>query len=283
MTISQAAQPTSSTPQPQSGSGIEAITAAFANARSQRRAAFMPFFTVGYPTYEQSLEAIEGLVAAGADAVEIGVPFSDPIADGPTIQHASQVALENGITVGRCLQAVETLRARGVRVPLVMMGYVNPLLAYGLDRYARDAAKAGASGFIVPDLPPEEAHELAACCDQYGLALTPLLAPTSTPERIRQVAAGARGFIYLVSVTGVTGVRSDLPSDLADYVRRVRSLTTLPLAVGFGISQPEHVRTIAGLADGVVVASALIRLAEGQGLGAVRELAASLRAACQVP
>jgi tryptophan synthase alpha chain len=167
-------------------------------------------------------------------------------------------------------------------VPLILMGYVNPILAYGVERYVHDAAQAGANGFIVPDLPPEEAGELAGYCAASGLALIPLLAPTSTPERIRQVVAIARGFVYLVSVTGVTGARDVLPPGLTDYVRRVRSLTTQPLAVGFGISKPEQVRTIAQLADGVVVASALIRLMESHGLGAVRDLAVRLRAACPI-
>ncbi len=265
---------------PHASSGLSALEAAFARARTERRATFMPFFTIGYPDLPTSLEVILALVEAGADAVELGVPFSDPLADGPTIQHSSQVALEKGTRVADCIAAVRTLRERGVQVPLVLMGYFNPVLAYGLERYAHDAAQAGASGFIVPDLPPEEAGELAAQCSANGLALIPLLAPTSTPERIRLVTAQAHGFVYLVSVTGVTGARDTLPPDLADYVRRVRGITPLPLAVGFGISRPEQVRIVARLADGVVVASALIRLMESGGLNAVRELAGQLRAAC---
>ncbi len=263
--------------------GLEALSQTFARARADRRTTFMPFFTIGYPDYVTSLAAVEALVEAGADAVELGIPFSDPLADGPTIQHSSQVALANGIRVADCIEAVRTLRARGVTVPLVLMGYVNPVLTYGLERYARDAAGAGANGFIVPDLPPEEAEkQFAGYCTANGLGLIPLLAPTSTPERIRQVVAVARGFVYLVSVTGVTGARAALPTDLSDYVRRVRSLTTLPLAVGFGISTPEQVRTLGKRVDGVVVASALIRLMETEtdALDAVRRLASSLRAAC---
>jgi tryptophan synthase alpha chain len=260
--------------------GLTAIEATFARSRHERRATFMPFFTIGYPDLPTSLTVIEMLVAAGADAIEIGVPFSDPLADGPTIQHASQVALNNGITLPECIRAVRTLRERGVSVPLIMMGYVNPIMAYGYERFVSDAAAAGVNGIIVPDLPIEEADELLAHCATHNLALTPLLAPTSTPERIRQVTRHARGFVYLVSVTGVTGARDTLPTDLPDYVRRVRSLTTLPLAVGFGISRPDQVRTVAALADGVVVASALIRLLEQEGIEAVRSLAVSLRAAC---
>jgi tryptophan synthase alpha chain len=264
----------------QSLTGLSAIEQTFARCRAERRATFMPFFTIGYPDLPTSLQVIEALVEAGADAIEIGMPFSDPLADGPVIQHASQIALNNGISTADCIEAVRTLRTRGVNVPLVMMGYINPLLTYTLERFARDAAAAGANGFIVPDLPPEEAGEMVSYCAANSLALIPLLAPTSTPERIRQVVSLARGFVYLVSVTGVTGARETLPPDLADYIRRVRSLTTLPLAVGFGIGRPEQARVVAGLADGIIVASALIRLMESQGLNAVRDLAASLRAGC---
>ncbi|MEP7284894.1 MAG: tryptophan synthase subunit alpha [Chloroflexota bacterium] len=260
--------------------GLEAITQTFATARAENRAAFLPFFTIGYPDLPTSIAIIEALVEAGADAIEVGVPFSDPVAEGPTIQRSSQVSLENGTRVIDCIEAVRTLRERGVTVPLILMGYINPMLAYGLERFVHDAAEVGASGFIVPDLPPEEAEELAGLAEQNGLALIPLLAPTSTPDRIRQVLTGARGFVYLVAVTGVTGARTALPTDLTDYVRRVRSLTTLPLAVGFGISQPDHVRMVAGIADGVLVGSALVRLGETGGVDAVRDLASRLRAAC---
>lgn len=263
-----------------SRTGLGAIEATFKRAKAEGRATFMPFFTIGYPDLPTSLAVIEALVATGADAVEIGMPFSDPLADGPVIQHASQVALAKGTRIKDCVAAVRTLRERGVTVPLVMMGYLNPLLTYGLERFVDDAAGAGASGFIIPDLPPEEAGEMLHYTTATGTALIPLLAPNSTPERIRQVVTGARGFVYLVSVTGVTGVRDRLPPDLAAYVRRVRGFTALPLAVGFGISKPEHARLVAEIADGVIVASALIRLMESQGIDAVRGLAASLRAAC---
>jgi len=260
--------------------GLDLIAQTFARSRAEKRATFMPFFTIGFPDLPTSIAAIEALVAAGADAIEVGVPFSDPLAEGPTIQHSSQIALGNGIRLTDCIEAVRTLRSRGVMVPLMLMGYINPMLTYGLERYTRDAADAGASGFIVPDLPPEEAEELAAYCTANGLALIPLLAPTSTPDRIRQVLAGARGYVYLVSVTGVTGTRDTLPADLADYVRRVRALTTLPIAVGFGISQPQHAKAVAALADGVIVGSAMIRAMETGGIDAVRDLASRLRAAC---
>ena len=265
----------------QTMTGLQALDATFATARSQRRAAFMPFWTIGYPDLPTSLDMIERLVAVGGDIIEVGVPFSDPLADGPTVQHSSQVSLNNGTTLKDCIAAVRTLRQRGVRVPLILMGYLNPLLAYGLERYVPDSLAAGANGFIVPDLPPEEAGDLATWAEKSGMAAIPLLAPTSTAERIRQAVARASGFVYVVSVTGVTGARDSLPADSADYMRRVRALTTLPLVWGVGISQPEQVSTIAKLADGVVVGSALIRTLEKEGPQAVEDLARSLRAACE--
>ena len=262
--------------------GLNAIAQTFERAKSEGRATFMPFFTVGYPDLLTSIDVLQMLAGAGADALEIGMPFSDPLADGPTIQHASQVALENGTRISDCIAAVRTLRERGVDIPLVMMGYLNPLLAYGLERFVSDAASAGASGFIVPDLPPEEADEFKALCAAHGLGFVPLLAPNSTAARISEAAKMARGFLYLVSVTGVTGARDTLPPDLTDYIARVRAATELPLAVGFGISKPSQARQVAAHADGVIVASALIRLMEQAGMDAVRELATSLRAACVV-
>jgi tryptophan synthase alpha chain len=258
--------------------GLEAIAAMLAEAKAQNRAAFLPYYPIGYPTYEASLDTIAALADAGADGFEIGIPFSDPLADGPTIQAATQRALENGVTVRRCLDAVRDLRARGLRQPMLMMGYLNPLLAYGLDRFVRDAKAAGADGFIVPDLPPEEADQLRDSCAREGLALVFLLAPTSNAARIALVAERATGFIYLVSVTGVTGARSDLPSDLAEFVSRVRSQTDKPLAVGFGISRPEQARMMNDLTDGFIVGSALVK-AGGSGVEAARALAASLRSA----
>jgi len=258
--------------------GLEAIAAMFAEAKEQHRAAFLPYYPIGYPTYEASLDTITAMAEVGADGFEIGIPFSDPLADGPTIQAATQRALENGVTVRRCLDAVRGLRAGGLRQPMLMMGYLNPLLAYGLDRFVRDAKAVGADGFIVPDLPPEEADQLRDSCARAGLALVFLLAPTSNAARIALVAERATGFIYLVSVTGVTGARSELPSDLAEFVSRVRSQTDKPLAVGFGISRPEQARMMNDLTDGFIVGSALVK-AGGSGVEAARTLASSLRRA----
>lgn len=227
------------------------------------RPALMPYFTLGYPDYETSLDVVQACAEAGADALELGIPFSDPLADGPTIQHSTQVALQNGMTVRHCLEAVAELRRRGVTVPLVLMGYLNPILAYGLEDFVAASAAAGADGFIVPDLPPDEADALQAACRQHGLDLIFLLAPNSPPDRIRLVTERSSGFVYLVSVTGVTGARAQLPPELADFVRRVRAVTAKPLAVGFGIATPQQAAAVGKLADGVIVGSALIRAVQG--------------------
>ena len=182
-----------------------------------------------------SLDIIEA-IAPYSDLLELGVPFSDPLADGPTVQHSTQISLENGTTTASCLEMVRELRRRGVSTPVMLMGYMNPILAYGEDEYVRDAVAAGVDGFIVPDLPPEEAADFDGKAAGAGLSLIPFLAPTSNPARIEMVTAAARGFIYLVSVTGVTGARSQMQTDLAGFVGRVREQTAVPLAVGFGIS-----------------------------------------------
>lgn len=237
--------------------GLEQIAAAFAAARQQGRAALMPYYTLGYPDRDTSLDIITA-IAAESDLLELGVPFSDPLADGPTIQHSTQVALERGATLAGCLAMLRELRHRGVSTPVLLFGYYNPFLAYGLPALARDARAAGAQGFIVPDLPPEEAAELETTAAAEGLATIQFLAPTSSGHRIKAVTDRAQGFIYLVSVTGVTGARAGLHADLAGFIGRVRAQTPIPLAVGFGISTPEQAATIGRLADGVIVGSALI-------------------------
>jgi tryptophan synthase alpha chain len=190
--------------------------------------------------------------------LELGIPFSDPIADGPTVQHSTQKSLENGTTTADCLQMVRELRQRGVMNPFLLMGYYNPVLAYGIADYVRDAAAAGADGFIVPDLTPEEADELEEAANEAGLALVHFLAPTSNPQRIEAIAKRAQGFIYLVSLTGVTGARKRVEGNLKEFVQRVRELAKAPLAVGFGISTPEQAASVGQVADGVIVGSALI-------------------------
>ncbi|MBP6786583.1 MAG: tryptophan synthase subunit alpha [Candidatus Promineofilum sp.] len=238
--------------------GQELIAAAFAHAtRAGRAAALMPYYTLGYPDRITSLDIITA-IAGDSDLLELGVPFSDPLADGPTVQHSTQVSLEQGTTLRGCLDMVRELRSRGVIVPILLFGYYNPFLAYGLEALARDAAAAGVQGFIVPDLPPEEAADLETAAARAGLTYVHFLAPTSNPRRIATVTQRARGFIYLVSVTGVTGARQSLQSNLAEFVGRVREHTNVPLAVGFGISTPEQAAAIGRLADGVIVGSALI-------------------------
>ncbi len=259
--------------------GVERIEAVFTQVRRENRAAFMPYHPMGYPTREATLEIIAALAEAGADLFEIGIPHSDPLADGPTIQTATYTALTQGTTVADCLKMVSELRAQGVDQPFCAMTYYNPLFAYGVADFVRDAVAAGVDGLIVPDLPPEEGGELEAACRDAGLATIYLLAPTSTEARIKQVAAHSTGFIYLVSVTGITGARSELPPDLAGFVQRVRRHTDLPLAVGFGIATGQQAAAVAAIADGVIVGSALVKAAGSEdGVEAVRRLGAELAA-----
>ena len=226
--------------------------------RAEGRKALAPFLTIGYPDVETSEELVESVLHSGADMLELGIPFSDPLADGPTVQATSFAALRNGVTVAGALATVRRLRANGVEAPLVFMGYYNPYLSYGLERFVEDAASAGVDGLIVPDLPAEESGELGALCAARGLHLIPLLAPTSTDERIASACKAAGGFIYCVSLTGVTGARSQLSATVENLVERVRRHTDLPLLVGFGVSRREHVEAIGRFADGAIVASALL-------------------------
>jgi tryptophan synthase alpha chain len=248
------------------------------NAFTKGHPAFMPYTVLGYPTRQASLDTVQILVEAGADLLELGIPFSDPLADGPTIQAATQKSLENGTTVQDCLAMTRELRQQGISTPALLMGYINPMLAYRLEQFVTEAAEAGVDGLIVPDLPPEEAEELETICASHGLALVYLLAPTSTPERIKQVAEKSRGFIYLVSLTGVTGARNQLPPDIGEFVARVRQQTDTPLAVGFGIGNGEQARSVAQLSDGVIVGSALVKQA-AVSTDSVRALATELREA----
>ena len=225
------------------------------------RKALIPYITVGYPSLEATLKVVPLLADGGGDIVELGIPFSDPLADGTTIQKASFQALQNGVTLQHCFEVAGQLSQK-VKTPLVFMTYFNPVLSYGLDKFGRDCAKAGVSGLIIPDLPPEEGDEIEAMTRKQGLDLIYLLAPTSTEARIRLVAERSRGFIYLVSVTGVTGARDRLPQNLAAFVARVRKIARQPLCVGFGISTPEQAKEVARIADGVIVGSRIIQLME---------------------
>lgn len=242
--------------------GLAHIQDAFNQARAEGRAALMPYYTLGFPDRTTSIEVLESIARAGADLIELGIPFSDPLADGPVIQHSTHVALEHGASVQGCLELVETLRLRGVAQPLLLMGYYNPILAYGVRRFVVAAKQAGADGFIVPDLPLEEAQEMEAQCQAQQLALVYLLAPTSTSERAAQIAQRTTGFLYLVSLTGVTGVRDSLAEGLEGFIQRARQQAKIPVAVGFGISNPQQAGQVGRLADGVIVGSALIKTVE---------------------
>ena len=252
------------------------IAAAFSD--NGKRAALMPYLMGGHPDPATSLDAGLAAVDAGADLIELGIPFSDPLADGPVIHAAATEALAAGVTPHRVLGICEQLAAR---VPVVLMVYANVVLTAGASTFALRAAAAGASGLIVPDLPHDEADEVRAACDAEGLALVPLVAPTTTPERIAEIGADARGFVYTVSLTGTTGEREQLPEDLARTVERVRASATVPVAVGFGISTGEQARAVAELADGVIVGSRIVRAAADGGADAVGsvvgELASALR------
>ena len=220
--------------------------------------ALVPFVTIGFPDISTSEALAEVIMDAGADMLELGIPFSDPLADGPTIQRTSFQALRQGVNLGTSLEVLRRLRTRGVEAPLIFMGYFNPFLRYGLERFVEDAAEAGLDGIIVPDLPTEEAGYFNELCAARGIHLIPLLAPTSSDQRIALACKEARGFIYCVSLTGVTGARRELASGISDLVSRIRRQTDLPVLVGFGVSRREHVETIGRFADGAVVASALL-------------------------
>ena len=234
----------------------------FARLKQAGRTGIIAFLTVGYPDVAATKELASAILDAGADVLELGVPFSDPLAEGTTVQRASHAALASGVTMNACLDVCRTVRQGNPLAPLLLMGYYNPILSRGLDRFADEVAAAGADGLIVIDLPPEEARPLLEVCQPKGVDLIFLLAPTSTARRVEEVSRVASGFIYCVSVTGVTGARASLPSDLPDFLSRVRAHTDLPLAVGFGVSSAEHVRSIGEHAQAAVVGSALINAIE---------------------
>jgi len=251
-----------------------------------RKPAFMPYFPIGYPTAADSLGAIEALAGNGADLIEVGIPFSDPLADGPVIQRATQIALQNGVTVPGVLESIAELRRRGVGIPLILMGYYNPILRFGPKAFCDAAVAAGADGLIVPDLPAEESTELE---DALGgrMPLIRMIAPTTSADRARRICAGAEGFLYLVSVTGVTGARDRVPPGLPEFITRVRLTAPkgLPLCVGFGIATPSQAAEVGKLADGVIVGTACVR-AVGESADpkrAAADFAAAFRKALDLP
>ncbi len=237
------------------------------------------YITAGYPDIDATPKIAAALAECGCDIIELGIPFSDPLADGATIQKASYHALLNGTTPQACLDAAAEI-GNNVNVPLAFMTYYNPVLNYGLDTFCQRCVKAGINGLIVPDLPPEEGAELEAITLENDLDLIYLLAPTSTDERITAVAERSRGFIYLVSLTGVTGARDTLPPELGDFVKKVRQKANQPLCVGFGISTPEQAKSVAADADGVIVGSRVLQLIEEDNtLASLRSFVATLRQA----
>jgi tryptophan synthase alpha chain len=247
------------------------IDRAFSALRAERRAAFIPYLTAGDPSLEATADLAETLAGAGADLIEIGVPFSDPLADGPTIQRASERALAAGVTLSAVLAAVSEIRRR-IDTPIVLMSYLNPVVRFGLERFAREARGAGADGAILTDLPVEEAGPAVAALDAAGLDLVFLAAPTSGEARLARIAGAARGFVYAITRTGVTGARSELPAEMRRMIAAIRRVTEKPIALGFGISTPEQVREAARLADAVVVGSAIVDLVGRHGADPERML-----------
>ncbi len=242
------------------------ITATFERARHEGRGVLIPYFMCGFPTAEQSVEIILAAAEGGADIIELGMPFSDPLADGATVQHAGHIALEHGMTIKGCMEVARQVSAKS-DVTLLLMGYYNPVMAYGIERFCETARANGVSGLIIPDLPTEEADPLQEVAYRNGLSLVFLIPPTTPDERIiniaQRTAAGPGGFIYCVSLSGVTGSRNELPPHLHTFIERVRHFTSdthIPLAVGFGLSKPEHIAAVTRLVEGAVVGSALVNL-----------------------
>ncbi|HEX2778901.1 MAG TPA: tryptophan synthase subunit alpha [Gemmatimonadaceae bacterium] len=246
----------------------------FEALRASGRRALVPYVTAGHPDVERSLALVQGLADEGADAIEVGVPFSDPMADGPVIQGSSQRAIEKGMNLDRTL---ELIARAGIAAPVVLFTYLNPLLAAGRDVLTR-ARDAGVSGVLVTDLPVGADPDLESWLGEGPLAFVRLVAPTTPAARMREIARHGRGFVYLISRLGVTGVQQSLPPELGDTMRRLRTVTTLPVCVGFGISRPEQAREVAAIADGVVVGSAIVRAAE-ESVEAAMTLARAMRAA----
>jgi tryptophan synthase alpha chain len=229
--------------------------------KQKNHKALIAYVTVGYPNIEATLKVVPLLADCGCAIVELGIPFSDPMADGATIQHASFKALENGVNTARCLDIAKKLN-KNTNVPLVFMTYYNPVYQYGLKKFCSDCVAAGIDGLIIPELPPEEGDELGNLASKSGVDIIYLLAPTSAEERIKLVARKSRGFIYLVSIAGVTGTRSELPPDLCKFILKVKQFAKLPVCVGFGISTPKQAAQVAKTADGVIIGSKLIQLLE---------------------
>jgi tryptophan synthase alpha chain len=244
--------------------GVERIGRQFQAARASNRAVLIPYITLGYPTPERALALAEAAIEGGADILELGIPFSDPLADGPVIQRATHVALENGTTVSLCLELASQLRARYPQIPLVFMGYLNPILAFGETVFCQACVEAGIDGLIIPDLPPEEGEEIEELCRENELALIYLAAPNTPDARLSIICEHSQGYVYLVSVTGTTGARVGVSAELPAFVSRVRAITDTPVAVGFGISTPVQAAAVGQIADAVIVGSAVVQRCESE-------------------
>ena len=264
---------------------MKRLAEAFRSAKKDRRAAFIPYITAGDPALETTVELVRGLARAGADVIELGVPFSDPIADGPTNQRAAERALASGTTLNGVLAAVEIIR-RDLEIPIVLFTYANPVVRYGVENFAEDASAAGIDGVLFTDVPAEEMAPFEQQLSANELDLIMLVTPTSGRRRMKAAARFGGGFLYLVSTTGVTGARQDLDAELAANVRTAHKASKMPVAVGFGISTPEQVARVAGLADGVVVGSAIVSRIGALGrcdelVGEIEAFASDLSKACK--
>ena len=241
------------------------IEKTFKKLKKESRKAFIPYIMSGDPNLEATERFVIELEECGADIIELGVPFTDPLADGPTIQRASERALKEGITLKKVIAFVEDIRQR-IKIPLVLMTYYNPVFKYGNEAFVKEAGRVGVDGVIIPDLIPDEAGDFIKTAREYGLDTIFLLAPTSTEDRIKKVVRASTGFIYYVSITGITGARLSLEDSIMESINNIRNLTDKPVAIGFGVSTPEEAKAVSGLADGVIVGSAIVkRLNESHG------------------
>lgn len=257
------------------------LSGLFETCKEERRLALLPYLTVGYPSIQMTVDLASALAEAGADALELGIPFSDPVADGPTIQRSTFQALQNGVTPETCLEVACKVSAT-ISTPLLFMTYLNPILRFGTERFLSSARDAGVAGVIIPDLPADESIEVSELCGGRDMDLIQFVAPTSSDSRLEVISRQSRGFIYCVSLTGVTGARARLSQTLPEFLARVRRHSSLPRVVGFGISRPEHVAALQHVAEGAIVASGLIdvidRAGKGQSVAEAKSYVTKMRA-----
>ncbi|MGE5398182.1 MAG: tryptophan synthase subunit alpha [Chitinophagales bacterium] len=252
------------------------IQRVFSDLKQEGKKGLITYITGGFPSLERTRDTILRMADGGADIIEIGIPFSDPVADGPVIQAASQQALENGTRISDLIEVVAQVRKES-QVPILFMTYYNPVLQFGLDRFCRQSADTGVDGLIIPDLPFEESSPLQNLADQYGLDLIPLVAPTTPADRVGLICSQARGFVYCISVTGVTGGQTEITTNLAGLSDKVRTASSLPVAIGFGVSDPKTARKVAPYADAVVVGSALVRLMAEERFSEIEDLVREIK------